>query len=118
LMYAQRAHGKRSSYYSDYTFGAWNEEGAPVRIGKAYSGFTDAELKRPATWVRDTTIDRFGPVRAGEPRLALEGACDAVESSERHKSGIAVRFPRMSRIRWDKPIAEAEQLETLRKLIG
>lgn len=118
LMYAQRGHGKRSSYYSDYTFGAWNEEGVLVPIGKAYSGFTDAELKRLDKWVRDNTIDRFGPVRAVKPGLVLEVAFDAVQSSKRHKSGIALRFPRISRIRWDKPIAEAEQLETLRKLIG
>ena len=87
-------------------------------IGKAYSGFTDAELKRLDKWVRDNTIDRFGPVRAVKPGLVLEVAFDAVQSSKRHKSGIALRFPRISRVRWDKPIAEAEQLETLRKLIG
>lgn len=118
LMYAQRGHGRRSSYYSDYTFGAWNEEGALVPIGKAYSGFTDAELKRLDKWVRDNTVDRFGPVRAVKPGLVLEVAFDAVQPSKRHKSGIALRFPRIARIRWDKPIAEAEQLETLRNLIS
>jgi len=118
LMYAQRGHGRRSSYYSDYTFGAWNEEGVLVPIGKAYSGFTDAELKLLDKWVRDHTVERFGPVRAVEPGLVLEVAFDAVQSSRRHKSGIALRFPRIARIRWDKPIAEAEQLETLRRLIS
>lgn len=117
MMYAQRGHGRRSSYYSDYTFGAWNEEGILVPIGKAYSGFTDAELKRLDKWVRDNTVERFGPVRAVRPGLVLEVAFDAVQISKRHKSGIALRFPRIARIRWDKPIEEAEQLQTLRKLI-
>jgi len=120
LMYAQRGHGKRSSFYSDYTFGAWREgaEGAElVPVGKAYFGFTDEELKRLDKWVRDHTTERFGPVRAVEPLLVLEIAFDALQPSTRHKSGIAMRFPRVSRIRWDKPAAEAEQLTTLLALV-
>jgi DNA ligase-1 len=120
LMYAQRGSGKRSSYYSDYTFGAWRE-GADgpelVPVGKAYSGFTDEELHRLDRFVRNNTIESFGPVRAVEPQLVLEVAFDAVFPSTRHKSGVAMRFPRIPRIRWDKPAAEADTLETVKKLI-
>ncbi|WP_366553052.1 cisplatin damage response ATP-dependent DNA ligase [Aquibaculum sediminis] len=118
LMYAQRGHGRRSSLFSDYTFGAWTEAGTLVPIGKAYSGFTDAELARLDKWVRDHTVDRFGPVRAVEPGLVLEVAFDAVQPSSRHKSGIALRFPRIARIRWDKPAGEADPLERLRAMIA
>jgi DNA ligase-1 len=125
LMYAQRGSGKRSSYYSDYTFGVWREgtgeDGKAVRelvpVGKAYSGFTDEELKRLDKWVRDNTVERFGPVRAVRPGLVLEVAFDAVQPSIRHKSGLAMRFPRVSRVRWDKPPAEADRIEALRKLL-
>ncbi len=120
LMYAQRGHGKRSSFYSDYTFGAWRAgaEGEElVPVGKAYFGFTDEELKRLDKWVRDHTTERFGPVRAVEPGLVLEVAFDAVQRSKRHKSGLAMRFPRIHRIRWDKPAAEADRLESLEKLV-
>jgi DNA ligase-1 len=117
LMYAQRGSGKRSSYYSDYTFGAWSEVGggAPelVPVGKAYSGFTDEELLELDRWVRNHTIERFGPVRRVAPGLVLEVAFDAVHRSSRHKSGVAMRFPRIHRIRWDKPAEEADRLETL-----
>ena len=116
LLYAQRGHGKRSSFYSDYTFGVWRGEDL-VPVGKAYFGFTDAELKRLDKWVRDNTVDRFGPVRAVKPGLVLEVAFDALHRSTRHKSGVAMRFPRVHRIRWDKPAAEADRLETLEKLI-
>jgi len=116
LMYAQRGHGKRSSFYSDYTFGVWREEEL-VPVGKAYSGFTDEELRRLDRWVRDHTIDRFGPVRAVEQHLVLEVAFDSVHRSTRHKSGLAMRFPRIHRIRWDKPAAEADRIETLLKLV-
>jgi DNA ligase-1 len=119
-MYAQRGSGKRSSYYSDYTFGAWREgaEGRElVPVGKAYSGFTDEELRLLDRFVRNNTIDRFGPVRAVEPKLVLEVAFDAVFESTRHKSGVAMRFPRIHRIRWDKPADEADTLETVKKLI-
>ncbi|MGE0423969.1 MAG: cisplatin damage response ATP-dependent DNA ligase [Reyranellaceae bacterium] len=121
LMYAQRGHGKRSSYYSDYTFGCWrpDESGQDelVPVGKAYSGFTDEELLRLDKWVRDHTTNRFGPVREVEPGLVLEIAFDAVQRSTRHKSGIAMRFPRVHRIRWDKPYAEADRLDALTRLL-
>jgi DNA ligase-1 len=116
LMYAQRGHGKRSSFYSDYTFGVWREEEL-VPVGKAYSGFTDEELRRLDRWVRDHTIDRFGPVRAVAQDLVLEVAFDSVHRSTRHKSGLAMRFPRVHRIRWDKPAAEADRVEALLKLV-
>jgi DNA ligase-1 len=121
MMYAQRGHGRRSSYYSDYTFGCWREtpEGRDlVPVGKAYSGFSDAELARLDRWVRDHTRQRFGPVREVLPALVLEIAFDSVHRSTRHKSGVAMRFPRVSRIRWDKPAAEADRLETLERLIA
>ena len=116
LMYAQRGHGKRSSFYSDYTFGVWSADDL-VPIGKAYFGFTDAELKQIDSWVRNNTTERFGPVRAVAPGLVLEVAFDAAQKSSRHKSGIALRFPRVSRIRWDKPAAEADNLENVAKLV-
>ena len=116
LMYAQRGHGKRSSFYSDYTFGAWRE-GALVPVGKAYSGFTDDELKRLDRWVRDNTVARFGPVREVAQRLVLEIAFDSVHRSTRHKSGLAMRFPRVHRIRWDKAAAEADGVDVLERLV-
>ncbi len=116
MMYAQRGHGKRSSFYSDYTFGLWRgEELLPV--GKAYSGFTDEELKKIDSWVRNNTLNRFGPVREVEKNLVFELAFDSVARSNRHKSGVSMRFPRVSRIRWDKPANEADQLETLERMI-
>ncbi|MEL6582625.1 MAG: cisplatin damage response ATP-dependent DNA ligase [Pseudomonadota bacterium] len=118
LMYAQRGHGKRSSYYSDYTFGAWAPDGSLLPVGKAYSGFTDAELERLDKWVRANFTERFGPVRAVKPGLVLEVAFDAVQASTRHKSGVAMRFPRIKRIRWDKPINEAATIGDIRALIG
>jgi DNA ligase-1 len=120
LMYAQRGSGKRSSYYSDYTFGVWTErDGAPelVPVGKAYSGYTDQELLELDRWIRNHTRERFGPVRQVEPKLVLEVAFDAVQRSGRHKSGVAMRFPRIHRIRWDKPAAEADRLETVIRLL-
>jgi DNA ligase-1 len=118
MMYAQRGHGRRSSYYSDYTFGCWRDGRDLVPVGKAYSGFTDSELVRLDRWVRDHTRQRFGPVREVLPALVLEIAFDSVHRSTRHKSGVAMRFPRVSRIRWDKPAAEADRLETLERLIA
>src|SRR5499433_3253149 len=124
LMYAQRGSGKRSSYYSDYTFGVWRsgdngEELVPV--GKAYFGFTDEELIQIDRFVRRNTTDRFGPVRevAHEPRLGLvlEVAFEGLQRSTRHKSGIAMRFPRINRLRWDKPPGEADRLETLETML-
>jgi DNA ligase-1 len=116
LMYAQRGHGKRSSYYSDYTFGVWCDD-ALVPVGKAYFGFTDEELRRLDKWVRDHTVQRFGPVREVEKGLVLEVAFDSIAPSTRHKSGLAMRFPRIARIRWDKPAAEADRLESLERLV-
>ena len=118
LMYAQRGHGKRSSFYSDYTFGLWTGPGGElVPVGKAYFGFTDAELMQLDKWVRDHTVDRFGPVRQVAPGLVLEIAFDSAQRSARHKSGVALRFPRVARIRWDKPAGEADLLETLMRRV-
>ncbi|MFC6620583.1 cisplatin damage response ATP-dependent DNA ligase [Novosphingobium panipatense] len=121
LMYAQRGSGKRSSFYSDYTFGCWDgdpDEGADLLpVGKAYFGFTDEELKWLDRYVRNHTVDRFGPVRETDRSLVFEVAFDSVHVSKRHKSGVAMRFPRISRIRTDKPAHEADRMDTLRKLI-
>ena len=125
MMYAQRGHGKRSSFYSDYTFGVWRggpdgDELAPV--GKAYFGFTDEELQQLDRYVRNHTVNRFGPVREvahGKDRgLVLEVAFEGLQRSKRHKSGVAMRFPRINRIRWDKPTAEADRIETLEKILA
>ncbi len=125
LMYAQRGHGKRSSFYSDYTFGVWKTEGEGMQlvpVGKAYSGFTDEELRRIDKFVRDNTIERFGPVRSvrAEPDhgLVLEVAFEGLNRSPRHKSGVAMRFPRIARLRWDKPPREADTIETLSRLLA
>ncbi|MDY0882945.1 cisplatin damage response ATP-dependent DNA ligase [Dongia soli] len=123
LMYAQRGHGKRSSFYSDFTFGCWQgSEGEADRqlvpVGKAYSGYTDEELLQLDRWVRNHTINRFGPVREVSPGLVVELAFDAVQRSSRHKSGVALRFPRIRRLRWDKPAQEADSLDTLVQLIS
>jgi DNA ligase-1 len=116
LMYAQRGHGKRSSYYSDYTFGVWrNDELVPV--GKAYFGFTDQELAFLDRWIRNHTVARFGPVREVEKSLVLEVAFDAAQLSNRHKSGVALRFPRIARIRTDKQAAEADRLDAVMALV-
>lgn len=121
VMYAQRGHGRRSSFFSDYTFGCWRlgDDGAVelVPVGKAYFGFTDEELAQLDRWVRNNTTDRFGPVRAVTPKLVFEVAFDSVHRSSRHKSGMAMRFPRVHRIRWDKPAREADRLETLLAMI-
>jgi DNA ligase-1 len=116
LMYAQRGHGKRSSFYSDYTFGLWHD-GELLPIGKAYFGFTDEELKRLDRWIRNNTKNRFGPVREVLREMVFEIAFDAVNVSARHKSGFALRFPRINRIRWDKPAAEADELVILKKYL-
>jgi DNA ligase-1 len=116
LMYAQRGHGKRSSFYSDYTFGVWRGDEL-VPVGKAYFGFTDQELGFLDRWIRNHTTGRFGPVREVEKSMVLEVAFDAVQLSNRHKSGVAMRFPRLARIRTDKPAAEADRLETLMALV-
>jgi DNA ligase-1 len=122
LMYAQRGHGKRSSYYSDYTFGVWNGNDELVPVGKAYFGFTDEELKEIDRFVRRNTLRRFGPVREVTHEktqgLVLEVAFEGLQRSTRHKSGIAMRFPRINRLRWDKPPGEADRLETLEKMLA
>ena len=121
LMYAQRGSGKRSSFYSDYTFGCWDgdpDTGAELLpVGKAYSGFTDEELKRLDRHVRQNTINRFGPVREVSRSLVFEVAFDSVHLSKRHRSGLAMRFPRIHRVRWDKPVHEADRVDTLRALV-
>ena len=113
MMYAQRGSGKRSSFYSDYTFGCWADDGQLLPVGKAYFGFTDEELTWLDRYVRNHTVQRFGPVREVEKSLVLEVAFDSIHASRRHKSGLAMRFPRVSRIRTDKPAAEADRLATL-----
>lgn len=121
LMYAQRGHGKRSSFYSDFSFGCWTappeEAGELLPVGKAYFGFTDEELKWLDHYVRTRTVQRFGPVREVEKSLVLEVAFDSVHASKRHKSGLAMRFPRIARIRSDKPAHEADLIETLRNMV-
>jgi DNA ligase-1 len=124
LMYAQRGHGKRSSFYSDYTFGVWTngDEGEQlVPVGKAYFGFTDAELKEIDRFVRRNTVKKFGPVREvvheANKGLVFEVAFEGLARSKRHKSGVAMRFPRISRLRWDKPPKEADRIESLEKLL-
>ncbi|MDP2214047.1 cisplatin damage response ATP-dependent DNA ligase [Phenylobacterium sp.] len=125
LMYAQRGHGKRSSFYSDYTFGVWTiapgGERVLTPVGKAYFGFTDAELKEIDKFVRDNTIERFGPVRSvraeAHKGLVFEVAFEGLQRSTRHKSGVAMRFPRISRLRWDKPPGEADELSTLERML-
>ena len=112
LLYAQRGHGKRSGYYSDFTFGVWDGD-MLVPVGKAYFGFTDAELRDLDRFVRNNTVDRFGPVRAVAPTKVVEVAFEGLNRSTRHKSGVAMRFPRISRIRDDKPADEADHLQTL-----
>jgi DNA ligase-1 len=116
LMYAQRGHGKRSGSFSDYTFGLWRD-GELLPVGKAYFGFTDAELVFLDRWIRNHSIARFGPVQEVEKSLVFEVAFDAAQLSTRHKSGVALRFPRIARIRTDKPAEEADQLDTLMALV-
>ena len=126
LMYAQRGHGKRSSFYSDYTFGVWREDAEGRRaltpVGKAYFGFTDEELALLDKFVRDHTLERFGPVRSVRADwdfgLVLEVAFEGLQRSTRHKSGVAMRFPRIHRIRWDKPAREADELATLERMLA
>lgn len=124
LMYAQRGHGKRSSFFSDYTFGVWKQVGDGeelVPVGKAYFGFTDEELREIDRFVRANTINRFGPVRevahAPDNGLVLEVAFEGLNRSTRHKSGVAMRFPRISRLRWDKKPVDADKLEALETLL-
>ena len=121
LMYAQRGHGKRSSFYSDFTFGVW-KEGELVPVGKAYFGFTDAELLKLDKFVREKTVNRFGPVREvaheKDRGLVLEIAFEGLNRSTRHKSGVAMRFPRIARIRWDKSPGDADGIEALEAMLA
>ncbi|RJF68555.1 ATP-dependent DNA ligase [Rhodopseudomonas palustris] len=124
LMYAQRGHGKRSSYYSDYTFGVWTDGDNGdqlVPVGKAYFGFTDEELLQIDRFVRRNTAEKFGPVRhvvhQPDQGLVLEVAFEGLQRSPRHKSGVAMRFPRINRLRWDKPPRDADRLETLERML-
>jgi DNA ligase-1 len=126
LMYAQRGHGKRSGFYSDFTFGVWRPDENGVQaltpVGKAYFGFTDEELMKLDKFVRDNTLERFGPVRSVRADkdfgLVLEIAFEGLQRSTRHKSGVAMRFPRINRIRWDKPAREADTLAELEKILA
>ncbi len=117
LIYAQKGHGKRASLYTDYTFGIW-KDGELVPFAKAYSGLTDEEIKEVDAFIRRNTIERFGPVRTVKPELVFELGFEGIQRSSRHKSGIAVRFPRMLRMRKDKPVSEANTLEDAMSLAG
>ena len=117
LIYAQRGHGRRASLYTDYTFGVWSE-GALVPFAKAYSGLTDDEIRKVDRWIRTNTLQRFGPVHEVTPHWVMEIAFENVQISSRHKSGVAVRFPRIVRIREDKRIEEADQLKAIVDLVA
>jgi DNA ligase-1 len=116
MIYAQSGHGRRASLFTDYTFGVWHE-GELVPVAKAYSGLTDAEIREVDSWVRRHTLDKHGPVRVVKPELVFEIAFENIAKSARHKSGLAVRFPRISRWRKDKKADEADTLESMQKLI-
>jgi DNA ligase-1 len=125
LIYAQGGHGRRANLYTDYTFAVWDgvagDAENPRRLvpfAKAYSGLTDEEMRQVDQRIRQTTTEKFGPVRSVTPTLVVELGFEGIQASPRHKSGIAVRFPRMLRLRWDKPVDEADTLETLRALIA
>jgi len=116
LMYAQRGHGKRASLYTDYTFGVWDGDRL-VPFAKAYSGLTDEEIREVDAFVRRNTVERFGPVRAVRPELVFELAFEGIQRSSRHRSGVAVRFPRMARWRRDKRPSDADTLQTVLALL-
>ena len=117
LIYAQKGHGKRASLYTDYTFGIWSDDEL-VPFAKAYSGLTDEEIREVDAFIRRNTLERFGPVRTVKPELVFELGFEGIQRSGRHKSGIAVRFPRMLRMRKDKTIRDANTLEDARRLAG
>jgi DNA ligase-1 len=117
LIYAQPGHGKRASLFTDYTFGLWRGEEL-VPFAKAYSGLSDEEIREVDAFIRRNTIERFGPVRVVKPELVFELGFEGIQRSTRHKSGIAVRFPRMLRMRKDKAIAEADTVDAALRLIG
>jgi len=121
LVYAQGGHGRRANLYTDYTFAVWDGDGEArklVPFAKAYSGLTDEEMRQVDQRIRQTTIEKFGPVRSVTPTLVVELGFEGIQASPRHKSGIAVRFPRMLRLRWDKPVDEADTLQVLRDFIA
>jgi DNA ligase-1 len=118
LTAAQRGSGKRASLYTDYTFSVWDESGRLVPIAKAYSGLTDEEIRRVDAWIRRNMVEKFGPVRTVTPELVFELAFEGIQRSSRHKSGVAVRFPRIARWRTDKKAEEADRLETILALIA
>jgi DNA ligase-1 len=121
LVYAQRGHGRRASLYSDYTFAVWDSRDGERRLtpfAKAYSGLTDAEMRRVDAIVRKTTVEKFGPVRSVTPTLVFELGFEGIQRSPRHKSGIAVRFPRILRWRVDKDVSEADSIDVLQALLG
>ncbi|NDC34684.1 MAG: ATP-dependent DNA ligase [Synechococcaceae bacterium WB9_2_112] len=118
LLYAQAGSGRRANLFTDYTFGLWDGGGSLVSFAKAYSGLDDAEITALDRWIRGHTVERFGPVRAVEPLQVFELAFEGIQRSKRHKSGIAVRFPRISRWRRDKPAREADTLATALALLG
>jgi DNA ligase 1 len=117
LIYAQKGSGKRSNLFTDYTFGVWDGDQL-VPFAKAYSGLTDAEIKKVDRFVRDNTLEKFGPVRAVKPELVFELAFEAIQPSSRHRSGVAVRFPRISRWREDKKPQDADSLETIKEMLS
>ena len=121
LIYAQAGHGRRASLYTDYTFAVWDTDAEGVRrlvpFTKAYSGLTDVEIGQVDARIRKTTIEKFGPVRSVKPSMVFEIGFEGIALSTRHKAGVAVRFPRMLRIRDDKPIEEADTLDTLKGML-
>jgi DNA ligase-1 len=116
LTFSMQGHGRRADLYTDHTFGLW-QDGQLVTFAKAYSGLTDAEMKEVDAFVKKNTLERFGPVRQVEPRLVFEIAFEGISASSRHKSGMAVRFPRIVRWRRDKKIDEANTLDDLKALV-
>jgi DNA ligase-1 len=117
LMYAHPGHGRRATLFTDYTFGVWHE-GELVPVAKAYSGLSDAEIQALDAWIRRHTRERFGPVRVVEPSQVFELAFEGIARSTRHRSGVAVRFPRILRQRTDKPAAEADTLDAVKALLS
>lgn len=117
LVYAQKGHGRRAELYTDYTFAVWDEEGKLIPFAKAYSGLTDEEIKIVDRFIRQNTLEKFGPVRTVTPELVFEIGFEGINASSRHKSGIAVRFPRILNWRKDKPVEEADTLENLRNML-
>jgi DNA ligase-1 len=116
LIYAQRGHGRRAGLYTDYTFAVWRGDSL-VPFAKAYSGLSDEEIREVDRFIQRNTMERYGPVRSVQPELVFEIAFEGIQKSSRHKSGVAVRFPRILRWRRDKEAEEADTIETLRSLL-